>query len=72
MKLRDKKELHHKTSEELKKNVAEMQKELFSARMEHKQGKLKNFRSLKAMRKSIAQMLTIVREKELADYGKNA
>ncbi len=65
MKIRDKKELHHKTVEELKKNVVEKQKELFDAQIEHTQGRLKNPRSLKSLRITIAQMLTIMREKAM-------
>jgi ribosomal protein L29 len=65
MKLRDKKELHHKTVEELKKSIVEKQKELFDAQIEHTQGRLKNPRSLKSLRITIAQMLTIVREKDM-------
>lgn len=72
MKIREKKELHHKSVEELAKSIAEKQKELFDAEIEHSQGRLKNPRSLKALRITIARMLTIVREKELANYGKNA
>jgi large subunit ribosomal protein L29 len=66
MKIKEKKEMHDKTVVELRKDIADKKKAVFSAKLEHTQGRLKNPRSLKALRISIAQMLTILREKELA------
>ncbi len=72
MKVKDSKELQHKTVEELRKILLEKQNDLVTARLDHVRGKLKNSSSLKGMRKYIAQILTAMRGKELAQHGKNA
>ena len=71
MKTNDRKELHHKTEKELQQMLVEAQKELVSAKLEYTRGKLKNTSSLANMRKTIAQISTVLRGKELT-HGKNA
>lgn len=66
MKTNEKKELHHKTEKELQNMLADTRKELASARLAHTRGKLKNVTSLALMRRTIAQIQTVLRGKELA------
>jgi ribosomal protein L29 len=67
MKTNEKKELHHKSIEELKKMLLDNEKELLTARLDHTRGKLKNVSSMTMLRRNIAQILTILRGKELSD-----
>lgn len=65
MKAKDKKELHKKSIQELKKMVSEAKDALAKLKLEKVQNKLKNTSQLSVKRKEIAQMLTIMRIKEL-------
>lgn len=65
MKAKDKKELHKKSIQELKKMVSEAKDALAKLKLEKVQNKLKNTSQLSVKRKEIAQMLTITRIKEL-------
>ncbi len=65
MKTKNKKELSAKTITELAKILSEKRDELFSARQDLSQNKLKNQRSIFWKRKEIAQILTKIREKDL-------
>lgn len=65
MKTKDKKELHLKSLEELNNLVTEAKDVLSGLRLEKMQNKLKNTSLLSLKRKEIAQMLTIIRGKEL-------
>lgn len=65
MKTKNKKELSAKTIDELKKILSEKRDELFLARQDLSQNKLKNKRSIFWKRKEIAQILTEIREKEM-------
>lgn len=65
MKSKDKKQLQSKTVDELKESLKKNQEELSGMRLEHAQGKLKNFSSLSTKRREIAMIETIMREKEL-------
>jgi ribosomal protein L29 len=67
MKSKDKKELHRKEIKELNNLVAQAQDELAGLKMDKTQNKLKNTSSLFLKRKEIAQMQTVIRQKELAD-----
>ena len=67
MKKKNKKELFTKTIDELRKSLAEKRDELFLARQDLAQNKLKNVRSIFWKRKEIAQILTEIREKESAE-----
>lgn len=72
MKTNEKKELHTKTNEELKKMLADKRKELTDAKISNTRGKLKNVSSLTNIRIDIARILTIIRGKELSENVKNA
>lgn len=65
MKSKDKKELHLKSIKELKNLVASARDTLAGLKLDKTQNKLKNTRMLFLKRKELAQMLTIVRLKEL-------
>jgi len=64
MKTKDKQALHAKTLQELKTLFKEAREALWSLKLEKRLGKLKNPRSIFWKRKEIAQILTIIREKE--------
>jgi len=66
VKTKNKKELFAKTIDELKKILSEKRDELFSARQDLASNKLKNVRSIFWKRKEIAQILTVIREKDLS------
>lgn len=65
MKTKNKKELSAKTMDELRKLLVEKRDELFLARQDLAQNKLKNQRSIFWKRKEIAQILTKIREIDL-------
>lgn len=65
MKTKQKKELHTKTVDELKIMVKDLSKDLYRLQLDHKEGKLKDTRSLYQKRKTIAVVQTIVQEKEV-------
>jgi len=67
MKSKDKKELHLKSIKELGNLVTEAKDALVGLRLDKTQNKLKNTSMLSVKRKEIAQMLTIIRLKELAE-----
>ena len=59
-------EIKEKTVEELKEMILNAKKELFSLRMKHnKMNPLENPAQLKKARKVIAQLKTVLRQKEL-------
>lgn len=66
MKTKQKKELHLKSVKELEVLLKDAKDLLFAAMFDKAQNKLKNTRQSFMKRKEIAQMLTILREKELA------
>ncbi|MDG6774861.1 50S ribosomal protein L29 [Thiomicrorhabdus sp. ZW0627] len=57
------KELHDKTVEELKAELIELLKEQFNLRMQHATGQLSNSAQIKTVRRSIARVKTIIRQK---------
>ncbi len=59
------KELHELTVDELNTKLKELSEELFNLRFRHAIGQLENPASLKACKKDIAKVKTILREKEL-------
>lgn len=67
MKSKDKKELHLKSIKELSNLVAGARDALAGLKLDKTQNKLKNTSILSLKRKEIAQMLTIIRLKELAE-----
>ncbi len=60
------KELHELTVDELNTKLKELSEELFNLRFRHAIGQLENPASLKNVKKDIAKVKTILREKELA------
>ncbi|MDG6779186.1 50S ribosomal protein L29 [Thiomicrorhabdus sp. zzn3] len=57
------KELNEKTVEELNAELIELLKEQFNLRMQHATGQLSNSAQLKNVRRSIARVKTIIRQK---------
>jgi len=67
MKSKEKKELHAKSIGELRNLVAEAKNELAGLKIDKTQNKIKNTSLLSVKRREIAQMLTIIRLKELVE-----
>ena len=65
MKTKEKLALHAKTLEELKTLLKEAKDALYLLKLEKSQNKLKNLRSIFWKRKEIAQVATIINEKDL-------
>ena len=63
MKIKDLREL---STKELEGKIMETKKELFSLRMKQSTGTLDKPSRIKALRKDVARMKTILRERELA------
>ena len=57
--------IHEMTSEELTKKLAELKDELFNLRFRHATGQLENPNVLKNVKKDIARVKTIIREREI-------
>lgn len=57
------KELNEKTVDELRAELIDMLKEQFNLRMQHATGQLSNSTQLKTVRRSIARVKTIIRQK---------
>jgi large subunit ribosomal protein L29 len=64
MKQNDIQALHEKSVSELNTQLFELESELGKSKVEHSVGKLQSPSSLKMLRKSIARIKTILREKE--------
>ena len=67
MKTNEKKDLHKKSVEELEKILGDNRRELTESRLSHSRGKLKNPRTIRSLRKTIAQIASVLRGKELAN-----
>ncbi len=65
MKTKEKKDLHTKTVAELRTMLKNGKDAVFTAKLEKSQNKLKNLRLIFLKRKEIAQILTIIKEKEI-------
>ena len=59
------KEIHERTSEELTKKLAELKDELFNLRFRHATGQLENPNVLNGVKKDIARVKTVLREREI-------
>ena len=59
------KELMAKSADELQKDLVSAKKELFNLRFQHVTGQLENPLQMREVRKNIARVKTIMREKEL-------
>ncbi|MCS6802380.1 MAG: 50S ribosomal protein L29 [Chloroflexota bacterium] len=70
MKLRERREqcraFRNATDAELRRQLNELYRELFNLRMRHATRQLDNDRALQNVRRSIARLKTIMRERELA------
>ena len=60
-------ELREMDDQELLDNLASAQQELFNLRFQHVTGQLDNYSRLNAVRKDIARLHTILREREIAE-----
>ncbi|AER66389.1 ribosomal protein L29 [Thermovirga lienii DSM 17291] len=60
------KELRDLTIEELKEKHKQFKEELFNLRFQHAIGQLGNTNRIKEVKRSIARVLTIMREKEIS------
>jgi len=58
-------DIREKTNEELAKELNELKNELFKLRFQHATNQLKNPMTIREVKKKIAQVKTIIREKEL-------
>lgn len=67
MKKNEKKELYSKSTDELRKKLFDAKAELFESKLSHTRGKLKNPRKITILRRNIAQIMTILRGKELVN-----
>ena len=65
------KEIRQLSTEELTSKVAELKNELFNLRFQLATGQLDNSSSIRLVKKDIARVKTILREREL-DLGKEA
>jgi len=61
------KELRELSSEELAAREAELRQELFNLRFQHATRQLENTARLSQARREMARVLTLLRERELAD-----
>lgn len=66
----DIKEIRKMSDEDLKKEIIKTKEELFTKRMQQANGTLEKPTELKTLRKNVAKMKTILREREL-DGGNN-
>lgn len=60
------KKMREMTEVELNNELAKMKKELFNLRFQHVTGQLENPVKMRELKKDIARVKTIIREKELA------
>jgi large subunit ribosomal protein L29 len=56
-------ELKQLTADELRSKVQEVRAELWSARMKHETGQLENTAKLRSLRRDVARVETVLREK---------
>jgi len=63
-------ELRQYDDEELKTKLKELREELFRLRLQHSTGQLENVKRISAVKKDIARILTILKEREIGKDGK--
>ena len=71
MKKKEKESLRSQTIEQLRKQVAELQQKLASTQASRYTKPSKNVREVRVVRKKIATMLTLMKEKELYEQQNN-
>lgn len=59
------KQIHEMTDEELNTKLAELKEELFNLRFRHATGQLENPNVIATVKKDIARVKTVIREREL-------
>ena len=64
-------ELRNLTSEDLTKKITESKKELLDLRFKQSTGSLEKPSKIHELRKDVARMKTILRERELSEGGEN-
>ena len=64
------KQVHDMTTEELKLKLASLKKELFNLRFSHATGQLSNPMVMVTCKRDIARVLTVLRQRELAENAK--
>lgn len=62
-------ELRELSVEEIEQTLAETNEELFNLRFQHATGQLENYRRLRQLRREIARIKTVLRERELDEAG---
>lgn len=65
MKARDLKDTRNNSSEELQAKLLDLKKELFNLRFQLTTGQLENPMRIREVKRSIAQIKTVIREKEI-------
>ena len=65
-------ELRDMTIEELRQKEAELRKELFNLRFQKVTGEIQNPNRIKEVKKDIARVLTIIREKQMSKEKQDA
>jgi len=65
MKTKDVKELKELTKEEILKKKKDLKEEMFNLRFQHSTGQLENTARMKIVKKDVARLETILRQKEL-------
>lgn len=61
----DIKEIRKLSDKDLKKKIVETKEELFTKRMQHASGSLEKPSELRTLRKNVAKMKTVLKEREL-------
>ena len=62
-------ELRELSIEEIEQALTETGEELFNLRFQHATGQLENYRRLRQLRREVARIKTILRERELDEAG---
>jgi len=58
-------ELRKRTDDELSKQLVDLKQELFNLRFQHHTGQLENFRRIAHVKRNIARLSTLLRERAL-------
>lgn len=64
------KDVREKTSDELKKQLSELEEDLFRLRFKHSIGQLEQTANIRKTKRNIARISTIIRERVTDDEGK--
>ncbi|MDQ3618982.1 MAG: 50S ribosomal protein L29 [Actinomycetota bacterium] len=65
-------EIRDLSDDELERRLEETREELFNLRFQHATGQLDNYRRLRELRRDVARIRTIARERELALQGEGS